>query len=403
MRKIKKLWDKSQQIKNDIDKIDIEDIKISENKKLKRVYRLDNPWKSYNSIAANIFGNYYLEQIGSIMSNELKEPQFKNQHEMTTIPNYIEYSEEFELPITEQMLPWVHVVPIVNMMSSDEGLPDKMVLDVPNWEDYWEIYGDDDLLWRGGLIANVTLSGGWYPPYFAPLWHGKRLSWASSLAEVIDKYHVWRAKYYTVVLNSRIVCWDIDYTSPIDWVEYQADKKIRKIIPPPGKETTSHVYGVPPPYPIPLYNTIRIKRNLPEPEFFITKGLYYSNFDKSFAETETIKDNKGKEKAIKYKLLLMGKVQYNAPIDKEKVSSISFPTLDEIYQPEFWEDTEHAYDPVFPWWRRGYEYKLVSSSEGTTIKKLYKPLITTIKMKFLVDVANISDKNDKELYVLRTE
>ena len=310
----------------------------------------------------------------------MNEPLFLSDSN-TRIPGRIRYKLSEELYIPEKMIPWINCSVQAKSKSFD-NLYAIGIEEYPHWIDYYRIYGDDVLLWQGNLNGSpATLIPG------------------DNLGELKDAYIIdpdlietfpiiqfpatgneWRAKYPTIIQGGSFKPkWSFDGETINCIIEHISDEEkqliasgqkdeYRKVslsflLPGPnyssGDTNPPHgdpVFPYPPGYPpSPLYNTVTLTKNIPEPEALTN----VTGINNSYCEYSIIKigDNK-------YKIFANGEIFYYS---KDLEWTNSYQTIQGTWTAEKF---EYRYTTGNLWgWTRGWLYKISSVSASGSITK----------------------------------
>jgi len=366
-----------------------------------------------------------------------------------------------DLPITEDMLSWVKVTPLIIGKGAEE-LSFFDSYKIPTWKENWEIIADGQTLWKGNFApGEATVNAfydyentrdgvyvynpeGYYPDWwyngseqsvdFSNLYNWYIFGWDKNL----DNQYLSRAKYTYLGgawwenppitrlvrwINSDIIFEDFRWWKGSDWtiipghyfwynmffrmnIEFpycsnlmwakvlKSDYSIKEVCLPESVFMVVSDYGGlnpenPPDIPSPIpFDTIQIKRNIPDIEEYQISSSYFSYFQLSKNFTR-INDNK-------FNLSISGNIYVsNKPILFDETS---YPTLDNTYvlnrqiTPGQIPGGGHAI------WRYRWSFNLVSSTISSLIKRTPLPLNPTVHTKFLVTIVNPNSNEEVQRY-----
>lgn len=356
----------------------------------------------------------------------------------------IPITANIELPITEDMLSWVHITPLITSKSSDKLVSNRVVKN-PIWIEYWRIMGDSNILWEGTpflytIPKPVPYGYGAPPPTDLGQFEavvGSPYKFLSGYS-YSDAYFLSRAKYSELGVsmypnlfysNVRAVKWTSEsleqippkafnptvrvggitnfFNSTFIWFNTNKNTNLLEYyLPQSVTETGWLVYSPsdPPPTlsdlisaypnnfysPVP-YSTIRFTRNIPDMEYIIGSNTnFYSDFRKEFVKI----NNK------KFNLNIFGTI--NLSNITTLFDETTFVVEDKIYDKENW----CAITDIQPggptgWYyycKFGVRFKLLSSTSSTIIKRIPKSMNPTVYTKFLVTIINPSNNKEIQRY-----
>jgi len=336
----------------------------------------------------------------------------------------ISHSASIDLPITEDMLSWVKVTPIITSQGNEEIFPvsGKKYL---TFKEYWEIFGDDELLWKGDLIFDINRDLSPvinYEPLIIP---SPINFYTISYPEYNKNKYLWRAKYLDSIFSTGqyhyFPQWtDINKSIPspptylgsrylnyyfgdIIYARTTTNFILKEVTPPiaylvwtPSFFTTpeerligqelylNYIINILMPYSL---QTIEIKRNIPDVEYDISYNeIVNSSYEKYF---EKISDSK-------FRLHISG--NFIARGQDTLYNETSFPVEEATYKISYTFEYRPPPADAYVW---TIKYILDSyKSYDATVKKVPTPSNSTMYSRFLITIVNPSNNEEIQRYEL---
>lgn len=290
----------------------------------------------------------------------MSAPIFKEDVKPETLPATVYVYANQLVGGPSALLPYIKASLITKNAEAGDNLTVYSATEEPRWVDYWEIYGDDDLLFQGNMTGPII------NPYLT--YNDKYISFPST--------EQWRAKYPVLFMGYWMARW-VSGGSAITFLQEIADVS-NKLFWEDG--TLPQVSGNLPygevAYSSPPYSTITIKRNIPDAEYVSYNTEY--NLGYMLPAFVQILDSDASER---FKVIVDS--IYYKTCSTELGYTLTIPVSTRVFSPENYTVpgmVDIHGDPIVYW-----RYKLDSITNSSLTKNFYKPVKTQEDYQILLN------------------